>query len=461
MVEDDGLDQETRDPQLERSEQTAPRTALTILHHPDIERVGERAFIDRGAKISRLEPIFSSGRPLADPFISRSPIPVEGDSAKGEVIEVGARAVLFLHQIAPFRESADRLDMIGESQQMHALRWEILRVARSDLPVLIRGETGTGKEHVARALHARGLHPDGPFVAVNMAAIQPSLAASALFGHAKGAFTGADSERIGLFERAHGGTLFMDEIGEAPVEVQVMLLRILETGKLEPVGGSEERAVSVRLIAATDADLHRLAASGKMRPALLHRLAGYELFLPPLRSRREDIGRFAAHFYRAEYSPEGEWLPAPVMAFLARQDWPGNVRQLANVIRRLGLMSDLSPDEMIDHLKRSLSQPEQEEPREAETSARKPQDVSEEEVFEAMKASGWRMEKAAERLGISRPSLYRLVEAHPLLRTAKDLTQEELLSAHREAKGDADRMSELLRVSRAGIQQRLRQLKVE
>ncbi|MEM7584996.1 MAG: sigma 54-interacting transcriptional regulator, partial [Acidobacteriota bacterium] len=225
---------------------------------------------------------------------------------------------------------------------------DISRAADLNIPVLIRGATGTGKELVAQALHRASSRRDSPFVAINLGAVTPTLAAAELFGVVKGAFTGAERKRKGCFERARGGTLFLDEIGEAPGEVQASLLRALETGSFLPVGGEAETAFDARVVAATDADLESAISAEGFRAPLLHRLGGYEIHLPALAERRDDMGRLLVHFLSQELMALGEgdlieafgslerpWLPAKLVARLARFDWPGNVRQLRNVARRL------------------------------------------------------------------------------------------------------------------------------
>ncbi len=495
----DGLGEETRDPQEHEVSVRVERVLVsTVLLHPEAARIGEVhvAPLSSAVRLGRAEPEFApvpggAGAPLADPFVSRRPIGLsrsgagavtlsrDGSSTRvevdgvaleasmeidaermrdGVVVTLGSSTVLLVRETEAFGAPQPALGLVGESAAVRTLRREILRVAPAMLPVLLRGATGTGKELVARALHERGPNPDGPFVAANMAAIQPSLAASALFGHTKGAFTGADADREGLFARADGGTLFLDEIAEAPAEVQVMLLRVLETGTLEPVGGGASRRVDVRLVAATDADLARMTKDGSFRPALFHRLSGYEIHMPTLAERREDVGRLARHFMGARDDDEA-LLPAPVMARLARYDWPGNVRQLANVVGTLALFESNAAAAMLAKLDRVLDEPA---PARASAPAaakpsRAPQDFTDDEVFAAMKREGWRIERAAERLGISRPALYRRIEEHPELRIAKSLTRAELEAASREADGDLDRMSELLRVSKPGLRHQLKQ----
>jgi len=221
--------------------------------------------------------------------------------------------------------------------------------------VLINGESGTGKELVARALHRHSPRADGPFIALNMAAIPRDLLESELFGHEKGAFTGAQTRRIGRFEQADGGTLFLDEIGDMPPELQTRLLRVLADGEFYRVGGHVPVRVDVRIVAATHQNLERLVSEGRFREDLFHRLNVIRIHLPALRERREDIPLLLRHFLEraAEELQEEPKVPTPeVERHLAALDWPGNVRQLENVCRWLTVMtttreihlSDLPPE---------------------------------------------------------------------------------------------------------------------
>ncbi len=188
----------------------------------------------------------------------------------GAVIELNDRVVLLLHLLGRPSEPADDLGMVGGSESMSHVREDVLHYADLDIPVLIRGESGTGKELVARSIHRRSPRASRPCLSVNMAAIQATTAASELFGHVRGAFTGATRDHRGYFERAHGGTLFLDEIVDAPPDVQAMLLRVLETGEIQPVGAPAFRSVDVRLVTATDADLESATKEGRFRMPLLH-----------------------------------------------------------------------------------------------------------------------------------------------------------------------------------------------
>ena len=500
--------------------------ALTLLYHPDLERIGERAVLGAlaagsDALVSRLGPDFAPprkgaagpgcGRPLGGRFLSRRPlrlrpapggalcleqgscqtpavadgVPLAGELVltpeqleQGVVLELAQRIVLLLHLFLPSEvPSEERFGLVGESAAIDLLRSEIERVADVDVPVLLCGETGTGKELVACAIHGAGPRREGPFLAVNLGAIAPTLAAAELFGAVKGAFTGATRDREGFFLRAHGGTLFLDEVGEAPTELQAMLLRVLETGEVTPVGARSPRQVDVRVLAATDADLEQRVHSGTFRAPLLHRLAGYEIWLPSLRRRRDDVGRLLVHFLRRQLEEIGEvhrlespemgtppWLPPELVVRLARFDWPGNVRQLKNVAQRLVLGSRGLPQAQLGPRLTQLLQPEDPSvappasavPRAAPR--RRPAEIAQEELVEALAAVRWDLQAAADRLCISRPSLYNLIRRCPAVRTAMELTPEEITRCHLECGGDLDAMVEHLEVSERALRRRLKEM---
>jgi two-component system, NtrC family, nitrogen regulation response regulator GlnG len=230
--------------------------------------------------------------------------------------------------------------LIGADPHLRAVVARARLVAPTRMPVLVTGESGTGKELLARMLHDHGPEPAGPFVTVNCGALARDLADSELFGHERGAFTGAAAKRGGWFEEAHGGTLVLDEIGDLPLELQPKLLRTLETGRVRRVGGSGETAVRVRVVAMTLKDLRREVDRGTFRLDLYHRLAGFELGLPALRRRAGDIPLLVQHFLD-ELAPElGPRAVDPAaLARLAAHDWPGNVRELRNVVRRAAILS--------------------------------------------------------------------------------------------------------------------------
>ena len=246
-------------------------------------------------------------------------------------------------------EDADdeALPLIGRSQAMQEIYRTMARLVGTDLTVMISGESGTGKELVARALHDYGKRRRGPFVAVNMAAIPRELIESELFGHEKGAFTGATARFLGRFAQANRGTLFLDEIGDMPPEAQTRLLRVLQEGEFTTVGGRESIQTDVRIVAATHRDLRQLIRQGLFREDLFYRLNVVPVRLPPLRERREDVGDLARHFL-AQAAEEGlpqKTVNAAGLDLLRRYDWPGNVRELENMMRRIAA---LYTDEVID-----------------------------------------------------------------------------------------------------------------
>jgi two-component system, NtrC family, nitrogen regulation response regulator GlnG len=246
------------------------------------------------------------------------------------------------------------LPLVGRSPAMQAVYRMITRVLRNDLTVLILGESGTGKELVAEAIHQLGSRREGPFVAVNAAAIPAELIESELFGHEKGAFTGAVARHIGKFEQAAGGTLFLDEIGDMPMQAQTRLLRALQSGRIRRVGGQQEIALDVRIVAATNRDLQPMIAESKFREDLYYRLNVVPIRMPPLRERREDIEPLARHFlqHAAREGLPRRQLTAGAAALLARQSWRGNVRELKNFIYRLALLAreDVIDESALLHL---------------------------------------------------------------------------------------------------------------
>jgi len=238
-------------------------------------------------------------------------------------------------------ETGGGLPLIGRSQAMQEVYRMITRVLRNDLTVLILGESGTGKELVAEAIHQLGSRKSGPFVPVNTAAIPSELIESELFGHEKGSFTGAVTRSIGKFEQADGGTLFLDEIGDMPLEAQTRLLRALQSGRIRRVGGREEIAIDVRIVAATNRDLAPMIAAGRFREDLYYRLNVVPIHLPPLRERQGDIEPLTRHFLRAA-SEEGlplRRLSRDAAEVLESQPWRGNVRELRNFAFRAALLS--------------------------------------------------------------------------------------------------------------------------
>ncbi len=262
-----------------------------------------------------------------------------------EAVALAQRAIAQRRQADTQREAAIPAyvrEIIGEAPAMQEVFRAIGRLSRSNVTVLINGESGTGKELVAQALHRHSPRADYPFIALNMAAIPKDLLESELFGHERGAFTGAQIRRIGRFEQANGGTLFLDEIGDMPAELQTRLLRVLADGEFYRVGGHTPVKVDVRIIAATHQDLDQRVRQGQFREDLFHRLNVIRLNIPPLRERAEDIPlllRFFLARAAQELAVETKTLRSDVEAYLATLEWPGNVRQLENLCRWLTVMA--------------------------------------------------------------------------------------------------------------------------
>src|SRR5579875_55570 len=252
------------------------------------------------------------------------------------------RALVTQVQSLSRRPSEDEEELVGRSPAMLHVFKTIGRVAPTHEPVLIVGESGTGKELVANAIHKNSPRAGQPFIKVNSAALSPALLESELFGHEKGAFTGAVARRIGRFEHAHGGTLFLDEIGDLDIDLQAKLLRVLQTGQFERVGGEETLQVDVRILAATNRDLPARIAEGRFREDLFYRLNVVTIELPPLRQRRDDIPLLAEHILgklARKYAWPNLALSPQALTHLSARDWPGNVRELQNVLARAAILA--------------------------------------------------------------------------------------------------------------------------
>ncbi len=302
--------------------------------------------------------------------------------------------------------------LVGQSVAIAELLRQTRRTASTDAPVLIRGESGSGKELVAQTVHRCSRRVRGPFVAVNCGTIQPTLIQSELFGHEKGSFTGAVAEKRGLFEEANGGTLFLDEIGDLPLDLQVNLLRFLQEGTVTPVGSTRVLKLDVRVVAATHVDLDGAVAAGRFREDLYYRLAVLPLHVAPLRERREDIRLLAEHFFRrfsAEKRPRLKGFSHLAILALEAHHWPGNVRELINRVRcsmimaegRLIMPADLglqasrgpAPYNVLDEARRN-----------AEHTA----------IHSILQQTGRNVAVSARQLGVSRMTLYRLMDKHGL-----------------------------------------------
>ncbi len=527
-VEQDTVDLETS----ATGDQHTRMVGLTIAQHPDVARVGEvsELFSERlggRAELSRLEPLFgAAGRPLETPLVSRRAILIRtdeqgallienaadtrcqvngqaagserfpaGELEQGIVIELGGSVSCLLHYLGGGERSVDDLGLLGESAAVRRLRTSVLQVADSRTPVLVRGESGSGKELVARAIHDNSPRAKRAFVAVNAAAIPQTMAAAALFGHSRGAFTGANVASPGYFGQADGGTLFLDEVGELGRDLQGLLLRAAREGEIQPVGDTRPKRVDVRLLTATDADLETQVEQGDFSMPLLRRLEAFTVRVPPLRQRRDDIARLFFHFLRHELEQVGEswklkaptasdkpWLPVKLMRRLLTYAWPGNVAELQTVARHIAitnrgvatfgwstwLETRLAVDRNED--RGAMTQSSDSAPSagtavrsEALTIARPKTDaraLTDVQIVEAMAASQFRVSRAAELLGVSRSWLHTRIEFCRELRQAKELTAAEITHAAQQCNNSLPQMVELLRVSEHGLKLRMSALDI-
>ncbi len=471
---------------------------LTILWHPVLERVGEQAYALPGSAelpVNRFAPLFArpGGTPLAlgDRRIARDPVRLLRDAAdqvtivtpqsrmsievdggvlagastlsaaaieRGVVLALGGAVLLCVHwsdHLPRFNNSATLLGVSGAVLRMHEL---IRQAAGTQLPVLLLGETGTGKEVAAHAIHAASARRERPMVAVNMATLSDTLAAADLFGAVKGAYTGAQTARRGWFAEAGDGTLFLDEVGNTPAAVQPMLLRVLETGAYRPLGATADLKTGARVIAATDQDL-----GAGFNQALLRRLEGFVIRLPPLRERREDIGLLIRHMMeeweRAGNAPA--MLPTALVDELCRYDWPGNVRQLAMVVRRalIGAVAGQPPSFEVlvpgAPLDADTTVPLGDV---ARTVARRIRlsEVDHDAVLAALEGNGWRVGAAALALGVSRPSMYKLIDDHPGIRSPAAIPLDELNRVVAEFGDDIARCAQALKTPSEALRRHLR-----
>ena len=303
-------------------------------------------------------------------------------------------------------------EMVGRSEAIKQIEQTIAKAAPTSGRVLITGPNGTGKELVARSLHVNSQRAEGPFIKVNCAAIAHDLIESELFGHEKGAFTGAANRRIGKFEQAHGGTLFLDEIGDMSLAAQAKVLRVLQEGELERVGGAETIIVDVRVIAATNKDLFAEIAAGRFREDLYYRLNVVPIALPALSERREDIPELVAHFLRQTSESHGrrpKQIEQSALTLLMQQPWPGNIRELRNVVERLVILVE-SPTIAAEHIVELLNVPSAVPVRRAagELPLRDVVMAAEREaILAALERHEGQVAKAAAQLGLERSHLYK------------------------------------------------------
>ena len=320
------------------------------------------------------------------------------------------------------RPTADDSELLGDSASMQNLKAKIAKLARSQAPVYIRGESGSGKELVARQIHQRGPRADAPFVPVNCGAIPAELMESEFFGHLKGSFTGAMADKEGLFQAAHGGTLFLDEVAELPMHMQVKLLRAIQERAIKPVGAARETPVDVRILSATHKDLAEEVREGRFRQDLYYRLNVIQLDVPPLRERIDDLPLLAGHFLRQlgeRWGTETPTLSDDAQVALARYSFPGNVRELENVLERAATLCEseaIGPDDL--HLGDGVlhDEPTGEHAVPTTPAGWLDKDLSEllgntekEAIIEALEKTRWNRTQAAKLLGLTLRQLrYRL-----------------------------------------------------
>ena len=317
------------------------------------------------------------------------------------------------HRVMEERLSGDGFySIIGCSAPMQQLFETIRKVGTSDVPVLILGESGTGKELVANALHKQSARKDGPFIVINCGAIPENLLESELFGHEKGSFTGAHRQQKGKFEYADGGTLLLDEVGELPLALQVKLLRFLQDGRVERVGGREQIDVNTRVLAATNVDLKAAIEKGTFREDLFYRLSVVEVAVPCLRDRGDDSVLLAQTFfsrYRAELNARVTGLSEEARQAIRAHAWHGNVRELQNKIKRAVIMAKTSVIQPSD-----LEIAEGEAPKPSPTLREAKAQIEKDLVQQALIAQNWNVSRAAEELGVSRQGLHMLIQKYSL-----------------------------------------------
>ena len=351
----------------------------------------------------------------------------------GELILVVQRAIekkcLMEENLHLRKELFSRFDfqnIVGESPEILHVFEQVEKVAPTDSTVLLYGESGTGKELFAGAIHARSQRANSQFVAVDCSTLSPTLLESELFGHVRGAFTGAVRDKAGIFDMASGGTLFMDDVTNLSLEIQGKLLRVLETGEYKPVGASHIQKTDARIIAATNRDLKAMVEEGQFREDLFYRLNVFPIFAPPLRERKEDIPRIAYHFLRHFCRKTGkriEGFSDEALESLISYDWPGNVRQLKNVVERLVIMADdtkLDLLHLLEQLQTKRSWKSHSIPGTLKELNAAKKHLLEETfgqiqktfLINALRASNGNISRAAERVGMQRPNFCALLKKH-------------------------------------------------
>lgn len=333
-----------------------------------------------------------------------------GDVAR--MVDNAAQRALLRHGFDHEAPASDNLGMVGQSPAMVQLRRHIRKVAAACAPVLIHGESGSGKELAAKAIHACSHRKQGPLVEVNCGAIAPSLIHSELFGYVRGAFTGAAADRRGLIEAADGGTIFLDEIGDLPLELQANLLRFLQEKTIQRVGSVRSTPVDVRVVAASHVNLADAVARGRFREDLFYRLNVLAIEVPALRHRMEDVPQLAQHFFKlcaADRPRRLEGFGPQALAAMAAHVWPGNVRELHNSVQRAVVMADQRWISPVDLGLELVALPERVDLEAARTAAER------DAIVNALARAGFNVTHAARELEVSRMTLYRLIEKHGIV----------------------------------------------
>ena len=338
------------------------------------------------------------------------------------LVNRAAQTVLLRSQNTALRKQVDERfgleGIIGVSPAIQRVLTTVRQVAPSTIPVLITGESGTGKELIARAVHANSARAKKPFKALNCAGLTASILESELFGHVRGAFTGAEKDRQGVFEYADGGTLLLDEIGDMPMEMQAKLLRVLESGEVVRVGSNEPRHVDVRFLSATNHDLRKLISEGKFREDLYFRIRGVEINLPSLRMRREDIPLLTRHFiqrYASQLKKDVTGIDDQAQMLLMQYDWPGNVRQLLNVVQGMVVVAD-GPAIGVQHIPAEVREAARTEAAEdlGSLAGMSLGQIEKHAIRNTLRLCQGNREQAAKMLGIGERTLYRKLKEYGL-----------------------------------------------
>jgi two-component system, NtrC family, nitrogen regulation response regulator GlnG len=485
--------------------------ALTILWHPDLERVGEvtpltAALETDDTDLTRTQPAFfvpgsiirrpidhlamnrnpvlrltlRGGDLVLEPGIANKKVELEGEPfvqprrldraelRRGLIFTVGRGFAFCIHEIQFPISRAQDLGLLGGSDAIEKVRREITGVPDDETLVFLRGESGTGKELAARALHESSGRSKGPFITINAGTLNASTAASVLFGHERGAFTGATDAKPGYFRAAHGGTLFVDEIGFMPYEVQPHLLRVLQDSCVPPLGSPRQQKVDVRVIAATDLPLEKAVNEGLFVRSLYNRLInGVTIKLPPLRKRREDIGVLLVHYLRQQFGGSAKlqriqashadgtgWLSPQTVATIASSALPANVRDLQGLAKALrSCVGTGAPDtsvvvaERLALFNELASTPTSPAP--------SPGDKNVRDLAAALQATGWDRKRAVKLLDISKATFYRDLKAHPDVHRLFKLSTRKLARELEACGGDVGRLAKKLQVPEVLLAQRL------